>query len=395
MIGGIIVLSLFLIALVAMVVVSQQYDVYQNTVNAMSQKDIDRYSEHLIPVDPGLTYYQHNPVTGCGGTCNLYIMMLSNNGGVGIQIARIYINSTVSGCTIVGFCVLNPETATTPTAYTFSASDDFLNAGELNHTLRLWLPSTITLPPNAGSNTIWIVTARARIFTFQWPFLPNPLAKPGVIPDLMTGIMKIAYNQSDPNGYNSGNEGSGTGAYCHMETKEPVPSNTANPPTQHLYFVNPWITETIMSGAFSNNPNTVIYVYALLNNTTGKILVVNNGGIILQTADAYNEQKPFFIGAIYEATVPLVTKEGPVTTGANITYTTATIQVNQLFIVIFKVTNWSQSLQTNPGLDRAANNGDIFMGTGSVNNALGKLAEDNTYNSIFFFLEGVYLKKSC
>ena len=47
MIGGIIVLTLFLTALGAMVLVSQQYDTYQQTVNFMSQKDIDRFSENL------------------------------------------------------------------------------------------------------------------------------------------------------------------------------------------------------------------------------------------------------------------------------------------------------------------------------------------------------------
>jgi hypothetical protein len=387
MIGGIIILSIFLTSLGAMVVVSQQYSIYQNTVNLMSQNDIDRYSERLIPVDPGLIYSLSNPVSGCGGTCNLYYMLLSNDGGVGVQVARIYVNSTgQEGCTPAsGLCVLNPSTTSSPTAYTFSASDMFLNTGESNHTLRLWFPSTIGhLPPNTGANMIWIVTTRGRIFTLQWPLLPNPLAKPGTIPDLLTGVTKIAYTGT----YSSQNEGSGSG-YCHTETKETT-TNPYGSSFGNLYFVNPWITETIMQDATKSN-TTQVWISALLNNTTHKTLTVNNGAIILEVADAASDAKQYFVGASYLGGVY------PISSVKNQTQTTITVPNNPdaQFIVIFKVTFWEHDLQTNPGIGNAAGNGDIFQGTGSANNALGTNAEDSTYTSIFFFLEGFYLKVQC
>jgi hypothetical protein len=400
MIGGIIILSLFLTALVAMITVSQQFDTYQNVANAMSQKDIDRYSERLMAVDPGLIYFQGNPVSGCGGSCNQYNMTLSNVGGVGVQIVRVYINSTSSGCTqATGYCVLNPSTTSPPSAYTFKVSEGFLNAGEFVHTVRLWLPNTVTLPPNSGANTIWIVTARGRVFTFQWPFLPNPLAKPGTIPDLMTGVMKIAYTGTD---ISQTQEGIGLGGYCHSEPKETLPGpGNATTGSNALGFVNPWITKAIFLDV--TNTQTTLWMYAHLNNTTGKTLMINSGSVFLETADSHSNSKQFFLGADYFGTVyPIVRPPGQ-----NITYANVTIPVNQEFMLIFKVTGWEQDLKNkNTGADDVATHGDIFMGTGSANNGgsiaplLGKwtkdtYAEGNTYTSIFFFLEGVYIRTQC
>ena len=102
-IGGIIILTLILTALTAMVLVAQQYDTYQTVVNVMSQKDIDRSSEDIIAVYPGITGPQLVSC-GSGNTCNQYNMSLSNLGGIGTQIVRVYINST-SGCD--NLCVFN------------------------------------------------------------------------------------------------------------------------------------------------------------------------------------------------------------------------------------------------------------------------------------------------
>jgi hypothetical protein len=219
MIGGVIVLALFLTALVAMVTVTQQYDTYQNIVKEMSQKDIDRFSENVTVLYPGLT---GNYLVNClGGKCNQYNMTLSNNGGVAVRITRIYINSTKSGCTpTTGPCVLNPAPGQTPTAYTFNPLEGSLNVGELFHTIHFWLPQAIVLPDPTltPSNTIWIVTARGRVFTFQWPFAPiGPQGGQGANPTIQTGLMKIAYNAS---GYDSVNEGHGGTKFCHTEPVE-------------------------------------------------------------------------------------------------------------------------------------------------------------------------------
>jgi hypothetical protein len=192
-IGGIIILTLILTALTAMVLVAQQYDTYQTVLNVMSQKDIDRFSENLIAVYPGITGPQL--VSGCGSTCNQYNMSLSNLGGIGTQIMRIYINST-SGCD--NLCVFNPSPSgsSPPTQFQFQSSNGFINPAEAAHALVFWLPYMTTLPTDsAKANTVSLVTSRGRTFTFQWPFPPAGNYVPTDL-HLDIGPIRITY---DPN----------------------------------------------------------------------------------------------------------------------------------------------------------------------------------------------------
>ena len=82
-IGGIIVLTLFLTALTAMMLVSQQFDSYQGVASDMSQYDIERFSENLVADFPGLAPPTVVPCSGSpSGNCNQYTMTLSNVGGL-------------------------------------------------------------------------------------------------------------------------------------------------------------------------------------------------------------------------------------------------------------------------------------------------------------------------
>ena len=123
-------------------------------------------------------------------------MTLSNLAGIGTQIARIYINSTDSGCTTV--CILDPSSVTS--SYRFRMSDRFVNPGETVHAVLLWLPSSVALPnpnPPTPMSTIYIVTTRGRVFSFQWPFPPVGLALQAVNANIATGTMKVAYTGDD------------------------------------------------------------------------------------------------------------------------------------------------------------------------------------------------------
>ncbi len=245
LIGGIIVLTLFLSAITAMIVLTQEYDAFQGTSSKMAQKDIDRFSENLKAMYPGLT--GGFPATGCGSQCNQYNMYLANIGNIPVQIARIYINSTqqTTGCTntnnnVKGPCVFNP--GKTIASFNFNSTDSYIAPGELSHIVRLWLPNNIVLP-NASltpSNSIWVVTNRGRVFSFEWPFPPVGQGLPGqgVPPTIFRGEMKVAY---------TGTPDSQPGALPqhdsnHQETGFTYRRTLPIGGGKFLYFVNPWIT---------------------------------------------------------------------------------------------------------------------------------------------------------
>jgi hypothetical protein len=215
MIGGIIVLGLFLTALAAMIFVSRQFDTYQSTVNTMQQKDIDRFSENLvaIPSRDGISKGNLFSIPCPGGLCNNYTLRISNL-GIGAQIARIYINSSKSDQPSCTYCVFDSAGSAQPMR--FQVSDQYVNAGEISHNVTLWLPGNpgpndITLPQTcyikgvltlcAGANSISIITTRGRIFSFYWPFPatgPGSSGAPGGqgATGLYIGPLVITFNQS-------------------------------------------------------------------------------------------------------------------------------------------------------------------------------------------------------
>jgi hypothetical protein len=180
-IGGLIVLVLLLLSLIAMVVLTKQYDVYQSLVLGVQSGDTERYSENLQAVFPGLSWLWYTNDTSCGGgTCNTYNLTLSNL-GISVQIIRIYITSVVApGCTTP--CIINPTSSDTPSPFKFKASKGYINQGEYSHGIVFWLPydnstGKITLPRECkiggvrvdyDCNSVTVVTARGRQFSFQY-----------------------------------------------------------------------------------------------------------------------------------------------------------------------------------------------------------------------------------
>ena len=311
MIGGLIVLSLILTALVTTVFVSQQNDQYQRSANKMVQYDIQRSSENLVFNSPGLTQLKSTVTVSGWGTCNTatyncYNMTVSNLGGVGVQIVRIYINSTGSGCTTL--CVLNPSLTIAP--YSFNQANRYLNPGELNHALLLALPIAVTLPnPNPAfpSSTILVATTRGNVFSFQWPYQFQIFGQSGSA--FSSGILKVAYqkygtatsgyydSKNEPGPVAGGSGGTVTSGYCHNEPMQayPAASNYAEKLTvsgvagNTLYFVNPWVTEAVLDSSvnllngypYTQTPKTQMYIYALVINTYNYSYTVNNGTIDL------------------------------------------------------------------------------------------------------------------
>ncbi len=94
MIGGIIILTLFLSALSMMVFISQQYDTYQSTVESMNQKDIGAFSENLAvgkDAYPGLEFLG-NQTTIDQTTVNIisYGLFVSNSGNRHADCKNLY-----------------------------------------------------------------------------------------------------------------------------------------------------------------------------------------------------------------------------------------------------------------------------------------------------------------
>ena len=369
MIGGIIVLTLIASALTAMVVVSQRYGAYQDTSDKMVQKDIDRYSENLVALFPGLT------PTSCG-SCNLnqYNMSLSNNGGVAVQIARIYINTTQYtganpaqiGCTITnkGPCLLSPSL--TLSSFSFSLKDSYISSGEFNHTVRLWLPQTIALPKIAytPSNSIWLVTSRGRVFSFQWPYPPagQGTAGKGTPLNIVTGSMQIAYN---------GTSNSQTDS-CHKEAPFPIASGSSG---QKLYLLNPWITTNVLNQVLGG---TTLYITVYTANTLSTPITFTWGQIVIDTATAPANQKRAFIGGDY---VGIVLKGKFYAYGISVP-----IQPGDDFYLVFKVINTDLGSETGSG--------DAFTGTAVMNNAFSNQNEGSGYLAFTIYLDGLYVRNN-
>jgi len=291
-IGGLIILTLFLSALSVMVFISQQYDAYQSTLENMNQRDVDASSENLVGVYPGIEGGLNSttgvtcPVpTGCN-------LLVSNEAGIGTQITRIYIwsnytypNGTLAGCW--NLCIFDEASA--PASLHFLESSAFVNPSEYSHEITLYTNSTLVLPIiSPGLNSITLVTARGRTFAFQYPFNVG-----GTVSYLTTGIMQIAYSNLN-GGYSSSKEpaagGTGGAHYCH--STDSATEIVAPSPYGTLWFVNPWISSTIFNNALpvndgaSNSPvgynDTMLYVYVNVTNSQNQLIVITGGNIWLQ-----------------------------------------------------------------------------------------------------------------
>ena len=418
-IGGIIVLGLFLTALLSMVLVSQQYDQYQTQVNKMSQFGINRLSEYLVANSPGLTSITSNALIpgwavagscGVGGQYNCYNMTVSNLGGVGIHIVRIYINSTGSGCT--SLCVLNPTLAPT-SSYAFNQPDQFINAGETNHVVLLYLHTVELLSP---TNTIVVVTSRGSMFSFNWPIKSLTGGQSQIA--FSAGILKIAYQYSQaypacattnpPLCYDSQNEpglgGSGGTNYCHNEPARAYPAGSSYAEKLTgmssvgvgdggvLWFVSPWVTQAIFNSAQTNGvapsghsgwPSnlTTLYLYVNITNVGSTPFAINGGSIDL-TWYSYNWVTANLIG-FYEGAAP-----GTFYPAGS----THTVAAHESFYGIFKVTEVSLGTASSTNTwPPPAGESVMFLGSASLTSS----TQDETFIAGVALMSGLWIRNSC
>jgi hypothetical protein len=399
MIGGVIVLGLFLTALISMVFVSQQYDQYQAQASRMSQYDTQKFSEYVVANPPGLTKLSSDAVIPGWGTCtgaayDCYRMTVNNLGGVGVQIVRLYINSTGTGCT--SLCVLNPTQTIAP--YAFNQANQFVNRGETNHMVFLALPSTILLPnptqPAFPMNAIFIATSMGNIFSFQWPFETIP----GISQEAYSqGIMKVAYQKIRSSGFDSKNEpgpvagGSGGtysagSGYCHTESVAPYPAGpgyaekltVTGLADNNLWFVNPWITAGNSKALLDsvNSGNTQLYVYAIVVNT-GNVAYSPTGGTLDLTWFASNHIDGSLFGVYYNGKFYSPS-----------TFPASGIPVGMFYYAIFKIETSIFMLYNPPTYSV------MYWGSASITNVgpSGTGAEDSTFYSGTILSSGLWIR---
>jgi hypothetical protein len=403
MIGGVIVLLILLTALGMVTYISQQYDQYQQTIDTVAQDRNQQLAERLVVNSPGMT--ANVPWGGCNNNCNMYNMSLGNPGSIGIQVVRIYVNSTGptgTGCN-PKLCILGPSSSTI--SYAFSQANAFINPGELNHPVLLYLPSTVTLPnptPAFPENTVTLVTARGNVFSFQWPLQPQTFGQSQSA--FSSGNMKIAYtgtfdskNEPGPVASGSGGakEGSGTG-YCHKETTYdgetyPTPPGYAEELTGLgsfgdsgvLWFVNPWMTSTsssskdVMASA-NNNGGTTVYIYVIIVNT-GNTAYTPTAGTIDLTWYGSNHIDGYLIGIYYNGVFYCTSCTTPKTQSIPVGFSYYAI----FQITIFSIGNFPSSI--NPG------SSIMFWGAASLTNAPDGSNEGQNYYSGTILLSGLWI----
>ena len=392
MIGGVIVLLLLLTAISLVVFVSQQFYQYQQIVNSITQyRNQQQFTERLIVNSPGFVPPYPPPTNwSCGASaCNMYNMSLSNLGSVGIQIVGIYINSTGSAGTGCNPDLCTLQAASSATSYAFSSANAYINPGELNHALLLWLPSGVVLPNPSYSfpqNTVTLVTARGNVFSFQWPFQSTTFGQTQSA--FSSGNIRVAYqgtydskNEAGPRAAGSG--GSSGAAYCHSESVQSYPASPgyaeeltgiSGVTNNILWFLNPWITQTIMNSA--NNPNnpgtpgsTRVYIYVDVVNTGSAQYSVSSATIDL-TWSGSNHLDGWLFGVFYNGKFYSTSPQIP--PGAS-------------YYAIFEITIFS--IQNPPSSGQSA----MLWGSASFTDQ----AEDQTYFGGTILLSGLWIRASC
>jgi len=404
-IGGLIILTLILTALGTMVFVSQQYSQFQQTVNKMDQYKDQEQSESIVANSPGLTLLTSATVPGWGNGCtttyNCYNATISNLGGVGIQIVRIYVTSTGSagsGCSSPNPtpCILNPTSAIA--AYAFNQAEQFLNAGEVNHAVIFALPSSVSLPyASPPPNTIAFATSRGNVFSFQWPFQIQIGGQSQSA--FSAGIVKVAY-QSSSGGYDSKNEpgpvaagskGTVSAGYCHSEPAQPYPAGASYAEeltgvsyanvgdSGVLWFVNPWVTQTII-GTAANGPTgntTTLYLGVNITNT-GNTAYGVAGGTLDLTWYGSNHIDGTLIGVYYGSPAKFYSISSP-----------QSIPQTKSFLAIFRVT----TLELSTGSTWPPPNHESVMFWGSA--SLTDSAKDSTFVGGVSLSSGLWIPYSC
>jgi len=250
---------------------------------------------------------------------------------------------------------------------------------------------------------IQIVTSRGNVFSFQWPFQIQIGGQSQSA--FSVGIVKVAYQGTSP-GYDSKNEpgpvagGSGgktSTGYCHSEPSQAYPAGASYSEeltgvnyagvedSDVLWFVNPWVTQTIL-GTAANGPTgntTTLYLAVNITNTGTTNYDVAGGSLDL-TWFGSNHIDGSLIGIYYNASKTTGPKFYPISTPQLVAPTTS-------FQAIFRVTTFE--LDTGSGGDWPPANDASVMFWGSA--SLTDNTKDSTFVGGVSLSSGLWAPYSC
>jgi len=223
-----------------------------------------------------------------------------------------------------------------------------------------------------------MVTSRGNAFAFQWPLQPQVFGQSQAA--FSTGIMKVAYTGTYDSAKEPGLGGSGGSGYCHSEPAKAYPAGigyaeeltglTGYGDSGVLWFVNPWITSTILESS-----GTTLYIYVIFINT-GTTSYSPTAGSIDLTWYGSNHLTGSLIGVYY---------------GGKFYTTSPSIASGASYYAIFKIT--TVMVDNPPGsASNTPPQSVMWWGAASITDAPGSTAEDQTFFSGSILLSGLWIR---
>jgi hypothetical protein len=207
-----------------------------------------------------------------------------------------------------------------------------------------------------SSTTIYTTTSMTTSTTIYTTITTN-----AGLPDMISGALEIAYQAKDAQGYNSGPSDS-----CHQEAPTVLTGISGLQTGTTLYFLNPWLTNTVLTNA--DNSHTTMYYLVNATNTKSTSIVASAGTVDLTWYGSNHITGPLF-GIYYQ---------GQFFTPAS----SPTIAPGSQFYAIFKIDR----------IDLSSFPGNVFfIGSAAITNAV----KGTTYYSAQLAIDGLWVRSSC
>ncbi|MCX6659144.1 MAG: hypothetical protein NTX81_02000 [Candidatus Bathyarchaeota archaeon] len=252
---------------------------YQAVTDKMNVWDTERISENLNIRSVS------QPVSKMSGQKYDINIVVDNNGGVTVNIARIYVldqnNNKLNVSDPMNLSATQPR---------FGFNHSTINTGEVSHVIPVSVTPNLasalsTSPPHECR--IILTTDRGRQFSYNYP---PPESAPGPSLAYTSGSMKVNY-------------------------------------TAPTVWKDPYMLHDIF---YYNLKNNKLRVKANFTNISGHDITIASGNVLLQIADAGANDKTYYIG-------------GYLVEGSS------TYHDGETFDVIWKITSWSSGLTANQG----------------------------------------------